>query len=468
MLLLAMGFTSCSDDTLGDINKNPNNPTDVASKLIITEVINSTAFTITGSDLAFYASSYVEHNVGIYNQLYNAEIRTIEPQSSTTYNNMWGSLYTNLLNLKTIIQKCSPDGDEPDNTVVLGMAQVLSAYDLAILTDLFGDVPWTEALQPGIIMTPDLDTQENIYAAINKFLADGIDNLKKETSVASIGNQDPIYKGDAAKWLKFAYGLQARYAMRLSAKNANYDAVINAVGQSFASKAEECAFKCGTITNPFQRFFNDRDYFGASQSLHDKLATRNDPRDDVYFVPYPGADELIFAPNGSPTQVQGLYGISGVMAANAPILLLSYHELLFLKAEALARKGGAIDNAKSALKDAITAAFVNAGLKAADAETYYADKVESRLTSQTETLKEIMIQKYISQFEMEAIEAYNDVRRLKAMGNGDFITLANTKRFPLRYSYGADDVTTNVNISVAYGDGSYIYTENVWWAGGNR
>jgi hypothetical protein len=38
----------------------------------------------------------------------------------------------------------------------------------------------------------------------------------------------------------------------------------------------------------------------------------------------------------------------------------------------------------------------------------------------------------------------------------------------MRFTYGADDVTTNLNIAEAYGDGSYIYTENVWWAGGTR
>jgi hypothetical protein len=38
----------------------------------------------------------------------------------------------------------------------------------------------------------------------------------------------------------------------------------------------------------------------------------------------------------------------------------------------------------------------------------------------------------------------------------------------LRYPYGSEDVTTNVNVRTAYGDGSYVYTENVWWAGGTR
>lgn len=44
----------------------------------------------------------------------------------------------------------------------------------------------------------------------------------------------------------------------------------------------------------------------------------------------------------------------------------------------------------------------------------------------------------------------------------------NASRFPLRMTYGSEDVTTNVNVRTAYGDGTYVYSENVWWAGGTR
>src|SRR5690554_7366631 len=78
-------FTACSEDKMDEINKNVNDPTDVSSDLILPDLITSTAFSVVGSDLAFYSSVYVEHNVGIYGQLYNAEIRTSEPTSATTY-----------------------------------------------------------------------------------------------------------------------------------------------------------------------------------------------------------------------------------------------------------------------------------------------------------------------------------------------------------------------------------------------
>lgn len=470
-LLLMMA--GCSQDTLEDINVNKNNPLDVPSKLIITDAMTKTAFSITGSDLAFYASVYVEHNVGIYNQMYNAEIRSGEPSLATTYNNSWGSIYETLYNLKIIIDKTSEGGSEEGNTQTLGIAQLLTAYNLAILTDLFGDVPYSEALQPGVIFQPKLDKQEDLYKEVFSMLDAGIENLGKTATYASLGKQDFIYAGNSAKWIQFGYGLKARYTARLALRNGGkWDDVIDFANQSFPSAANEAKFIYdGSSTNsPFYTFFEDRDYFGASKSLHDKLVLRSDPRDGTFFVKYPAAaiTELNFAPNGNPDQAQGFYGISDVMSPTAPTFLLSYHEIQFLKAEAYTRKaGGAVSNdAQAALESGVKAAFAKVGMTMDSA--YFADQVLPLYTANP--LKEVMTQKYFSFYESEGVEAFNDIRRLKAMGNNviELVNPNNSSKFPLRYSYGADDVTTNRNILDAYGTGAYVYTENVWWAGGNR
>ena len=470
--LLIITTFSCSEDVLDDINKNVNDPTDVASNLIISDVLTRTAFTITGSDLAFYSSVYIEHSVGVWNQSYNAEIRTGEPVSSTTYNNSWNSIYRNLADIKLIIAKCSEGGSEEGNYHTLGIAQALNAYTLAILTDMMGDVPYSEALQPGIIFTPKLDSQEALYAEIFRLLDASIENLGQTTLFPSLGSQDFIYAGNAANWTKFAYGLKARYTMRLSHKSPKYNDVITFANQSFASAAEETkyVYNAATTYSPFYRFFTDRDYFGASQSLADKLEERNDPRDTIFWKAHPAAGEFEFAPNGTPAQVQGRYAISALSTPTAPTFLLSYHEIEFLKAEAYVRSGD-LDAAETALEKGITAAFqkVNVGLSAATAETYFNDEVLPKFSANA--LGEVMNQKYIAFFEEEAVEAYNDYRRLVAMGN-NVIELANplnsNNLFPVRFTYGASDVTTNVNVRDAYGDGTYVYSEKVWWAGGTR
>ncbi len=470
--LLLVAVWSCSEDTMDDINKNLNDPVDVGSNLIITDAMVTSAFSITGSDLAFYASVYIEHNVGIWNQSYNAEIRSGEPISATTYNNSWNSIYQNLYNLKVIINKCSEGGSEEGNYHTLGIAQALTAHNLATLTDLMGDVPWTEALQPGFIFTPVLDKQEDIYTEVLKLLDDAIANFNKESSFPSLGDQDFIYDGDIDLWKKFTYGLKARYTMRLSLKNAAYENVISFANQSFASSDEQAQlnYNGSTAISPFYKFYTDRDYFGASQSLYDKLNERNDPRIDIFWKPHPNSGEFILAPNGTPVQVQGNYSISAITEKTAPTYLMSYHEVEFLKAEAYVRLNE-LEDAEAALKNAVTAAFqkVNIGLTEEDAITYFEDNVLPKFGSNP--LSEVMNQKYIAFFEEEAVEAYCDYRRLVAMGN-NVIKLDNPKnsanQFPQRFTYGNSDVTTNKNVREAYGDGNYVYTEKVWWAGGTR
>lgn len=466
VLLLSLG--ACSEDKMDEINENLNDSKDMRSDYIIPDLITSTAFSVVGSDLAFYASAYIEHSVGIYGQLYNAEIRSSEPTSGTTYNNSWVTIYNNLGDLKTVIAKCSAGGEEEGNTRTLGIAQVLTAYNLAVLTDLFGDVPWTEALQPGVIFTPKLDKQEAIYNDIFKLLDDAIANLEKETPI-DLGDQDLIYGGDKNSWIAFANGLKARYTMRIAKGDADYQKIISLADESFTEIAEEAKFNYPeNASSPFFAFLNDRNYFGASTSLKAKLSLRNDPRDTLFFKPVEGA--IVLAPNGKPEQKQGVYSTSALSVKNASTYLLSYHEVQFLKAEAYLRLATPDnDKAKEALKKAVVAALSKANTKidADDAADYFDNVVEGRFNAKP--LEEVMVQKYIAFYEEEAIEAYNDVRRLKAKGE-NFIQLSHPEpnNFPLRFTYGSSDITTNPNVRNAYGDGSYVYTEKVWWAGGSR
>ena len=112
---------------MDDINENRNYPNEVESKFILTDAMVSSAFSVTGGELAFYASIYSEYHVGCYAQLYNAEIRGGGVNSSSTFNNAWCAVYSNLFNLKDVIQKCSPGGKEAGNKQALGIAKILTA-----------------------------------------------------------------------------------------------------------------------------------------------------------------------------------------------------------------------------------------------------------------------------------------------------------------------------------------------------
>ena len=102
-----------------------------------------------------------------------------------------------------------------------------------------------------------------------------------------------------------------------------------------------------------------------------------------------------------------------------------------------------------------------------EAEDYFDNEVKTLFDANP--LKETMIQKYIAFWGAsgESTECYNDIRRMKAMGE-DFVTLENPNPFPLRCPYGDGDVNANPNVEAAFGNGQYVYTDPVWWAGGSR
>ena len=92
-LLTGVVFTaalvSCSEDKMDEINKDHNHTTAVPAKMILTDVMTSTAFSVVSGDFNLYGGMYVEHETGSHNQFYYAETRS-SCTSASTFNNSWG------------------------------------------------------------------------------------------------------------------------------------------------------------------------------------------------------------------------------------------------------------------------------------------------------------------------------------------------------------------------------------------
>lgn len=515
-------FTSCSEDAMDKVNFNPNNPTSVPAKFILADVITSTAFRNVGGDLNTYLSTYVEHEVGTHNQLWRAEYRNNEPQAASTFNNSWNTIYTTLRDARIVLDKSSEGGSESGNHTTLGIAQVMVAYNLALLTDMYGDVPYSEAFDPYNNKTPKLDKQEDLYKEVFRLLDEAIVNIPKG-DLNVLGNSkshDLLFGAKTStvedwqeRWEQFAYGLRARLNMRLLFVAKDRDAVLQSViadvDKSFTSASQEASFSMydAQNLNPLFDFQWSRDGLAASKSIADKMIARNDPRVKRHFVAAPKVINRVtnwiqvsdvasnketydlLAINGKNNQVQNYYLTSTfVYSQTAATQLLSYHELQFLKAEAQVRLGL---SAESALRTAVVASFKNseksvaaaftapivnssgkivettAAISDAVIATYFEDEVKPLLM--VDALKEIANQKYLafSGASGESTEMYNDIRRWKALGE-DLIELKNPNKFPVRLPYGSSETTTNPNVQAAYGNGQYVYTEQVWWAGGTR
>jgi hypothetical protein len=520
--IMSATMVSCSEDIMDQINEDVNHSKSVQSKFILADVITSTAFNNVGGDFNTYTATYVEHEAGTHNQLFRAEHRQSEPSAASTFNNVWGNCYSALKNARIIIKQCSEGGSQEGNQVTKGMAEVLAAYNSAIIADMFGNAPWSEAALVDangnpVNMNPKIDSQQDIYAGVMKYLDDAITDLQPDTkdahSTGGPGSYDLLYGTNnttvaKAKWLKLANGLKARYTMRLIARSANRAAdlasVITYADRSFTSAGDQAAFSIydASQLNPLFDFQWSRDGLAASKSMSEKLAERNDPRIRRVFISPDWVQmtgktdpDFFMAPNGLNEERQYYYNTSAfVFSQTAPTLLMSYHEVLFLKAEALCRLNRTAE-AKAILKNAVVAGIANtevsidaamnapsvlgyggleettAAITPAEAGTYFDTNVSPLFD--VNPLKETMVQKYIAFFGAsgESTECYSDIRRMKAL-NENFVELKNPAnaqgKFPLRAPYGSDDTTTNPEVKAAYGDGQYVYSQNVWWALGNN
>ncbi len=455
MLLPFINF-SCSEKKMDDINKERNNALTMDANNMLPDAELKTAFETVGIDIAWYATVYTEQSAGTWAQSATADKR-VGQNDASLFNNNWNGLYIVLNVCKEILDKTAPEGSEPDNYGARGVAQVLTAYNLAVLTDMWGDVPWSEALKGSENMQPKFDTQQEIYPQIFALLDDAIVNLGKST--VSFSKVDYIYGGNTNAWIKAAYSLKARYALRLSNVDADASSkALASIANGFASNDDSFMFDAyestATGENPWSQFLADRTHLSVGKTLFDLMNDRNDPRMAVYFTLIGGV--YAPAPNGTATESQGgLYSTSLITengaAAAAP--LMTFHELKFIEAEAKFRTNNA--SWQTSLQEAIEANFLFHG--AEGASDYFTNEVAPKLTAGNE-LKEILTQKYIALYEHEAIEVYNDYRRteIPTMHNPNNATAGFVNRFP----YALSEKSSNpANVPIVD-----VYVNKVWWA----
>lgn len=158
---------------------------------------------------------------------------------------MWSQIYSTLMpDLNVVIDKATEDGIPGYS----GVGKVIKALLMFTLVDLFGDVPYSDALQGTDKLSPELDDDEAVYNAAFDLLNSGIDDLNNTPASYRLAN-DLFYGGDPAKWLKLANTLKLRYYLTTRHVNGNalaeIDNIVNA-GKYISSGADDFQFQYGT------------------------------------------------------------------------------------------------------------------------------------------------------------------------------------------------------------------------------
>lgn len=416
VLLLTFFMATGCEDYL-DINEDPNNPTSAPIEGLM---YNTTFETTRNTNRVGGTTSFFVQHLASPNQATGTDIH-----DQVSYGTAWSQLYFNIGDLKTLIEQAETIG-APHYT---GPARVMKAYNLGLLVNMFGDVPYSEAFNPETLQ-PVYDSSESIYGVILSSLSDAISDLGATESTAAPGNDDMIFGGNLIAWTKTAYALRARYLNHFS-HLPSYDpaAVLTAVDNAFMSSDDdfEMSYFSGEGTaaeNPWYRTAvnNSNLLLGGwlSTQIVDQLNGTTygviDPRID--FITEEINEEFgggyVGTRNGAGRGGDPERGARSVLAVGSyyalnstqPLENVTYAELKFIEAEAAFRNNNT-SRAFTAYEEGIRAHMTKLGVAQDDIDAYWAEPEVSDPNSFG--INKIMKEKYVATFLNP--ETWNDARR---------------------------------------------------------
>lgn len=442
--VLASVFMLNSCDKQLDINTSPNALTAAPIQNVMTNITVNVGF-LGGSDIHRFTSLWAQQFAGQGapgTQTLDYEKYNIQ---STDVNNLWSSIYA------TILPDCEYIiANSTGSPHYSGIAKIIKAYVFSRAVDMWGDVPFSEALKGTALISPKYDDDAAIYPALITIINEGIADLGIATSNASPGANETIYGGNRTKWINFANTLKLRMFLKTSEVNAaqtttNINSLIASAGANFitvnADNFQMPFVNATNAQNPIDQFEVRRlDQFFPHKNLVDMMNSTMDPRRATYFTPFPynsspatykGAlpgDPQNWAYSRIHTFLRGTQTRAGVMATaapnaggtpssgansitytgDAPIRMLTAAEYNFIRAEASLRFGSP-GTAQTFFTNGITLSMQSAGVAAVDITSYLAVNGTLAGTVQQQ-LKRIIEEKYVANYGV-ALEPYNDWRR---------------------------------------------------------
>lgn len=479
-LFLSIGLISLAGSCTSEFDKmnvSPNDPTAISPQYLLPYALEAsidrywgvrTRFERLNLDGAMCWMQYLTRNI------YSNEGDNYEVSVGFYTNNWKGFFNDGQVNYQRIIALAGPGG-KFENANYEGVALVMRSWVFSLLTDVYGPIPYTDALK-GTAETPNYaptyDPVEIVYAGLLKDLKTANEKLSV-TGTAIAG--DIVYGGDILKWKKFANSLRLKLANRQAVKKPAESKAIMAeiLGNAttypiFTSNADNAKLANSAVlpsNNEWHQVMiqDGRTDWNISKTLADRLNELGDSRITVYAVPNKAGKYEGHA-NGLPDAVATAYlGTSSVLgtyftAPTAPAVIMTFSELNLILAEAAA-DGDITGSAQTYLEKGITASFEQYGLTV---PAGYLAKVGAA------TKATIMEQKWISLFG-QAIEAWTEYRRtgLPVLPAKDSRSVfSNDGVLPTRLKYPTSEYSLNkvsLDKGISLLGGADDMKSKLWW-----
>lgn len=467
---------------LAEVNENPNQPSATQTPFLLTNAQKDLADNYWGEfELGYFGNLYAQY--WSQNQ-YTGESRY--DYRDGVVNGIWADYYTAINDLQEIIRlnREFPEvyAAYGNNANQIAVAKILKAWTYQTLTDIWGPIPFEEALQGRENPSPAYSSQEEVYRGIITMLTEASDSINVEEPGFISG--DVIYGGNMEQWRRFANSLKMRAAIRIAdrlpelAATAINEALAAGVMQSNADNALFEYLPNVPNNNPISEAYKERDDFAVSVPLISTLQANNDPRISAYAdttesdevdtyvgFPYGLAQGLAAAiPRGEFSRPSSL-----VRSATFPAIFMLYDEVLFIQAEAAIR--GFIPGDPAALyEQAIRASMEFWGVTDQAAIDAY---IAAHPLDQANWRQSLGVQKWLAMY-MQGVQGWAEWRRLDFEGvlvppvSGKLAVTFPTP-IAIRYPYPSDEYNlnqTNVEDAVASQErwnGNDNQGQRVWW-----
>jgi hypothetical protein len=480
IIAAAITFSACTKD-FKEVNTNPNTLPETRPELLLESAIYGLkTSTQTREHRLIHEMMQVHVTVSNSDEIHRYIIRP----SESDY--MWNTWYTQLTNIKDVYssaQKLVLLPNQAYNASYMGISRIMEAWVMSLITDTYGDVPYTEANRGRVdnIFQPKFDKQKSIYDSLFVRLEEANTLLAQNLALpAALMPRDPLFAGDIAKWRKFGNSLYLRLLLRASGRPESNAAakiqqmvVTNAANYPLMSSNAESAILRFTTTAPFLSGFSTyRDFDfngenGLSEFFINTLNGWTDPRLTKWATTV--ASAYVGIPSGyAPGNQQERQSYYLAALKNEPLTgnILSYAEVQFMLAEAVI-KGYATPatTAKTYYENGVTNAITNWALTLPAGHLTKPGIIWNDAETLAQKMEKIITQKYFTYFFTD-FQSWFEHRRTGypnlPVGPG----LQNSGTMPTRFVFPVSVQSlnrTNYEAAVAGMGGLDNMLTKVWW-----